>query len=236
MALVGDVSPDGRWFWDGQRWVSAVSPDGAWRWNGTAWVAGVSTPAVGTSTGRGLLRRVPGFRSHVPWKMGVAAVAYLGLAGIASVSFASALVGSNAPQNNPHNVGSPVAQVGTPSSYPAAPAPSSKPLSIPSPTPSPKHSPSPSPKPKPPPSPKPAPAPKSTCGAPANPWGYNFCGGRYITSPPANFCSYFRCIPSFWKSTNGYVDECHDGTYSHSGGRQGACSYHGGELRPLYRP
>jgi hypothetical protein len=30
------------------------------------------------------------------------------------------------------------------------------------------------------------------------------------------------------------VDECHDGTYSHSGGRSGACSYHGGELRPLY--
>jgi len=55
-----------------------------------------------------------------------------------------------------------------------------------------------------------------------------------IYSPPANFCSYFNCIKSFWTSTKGYVDECVDGTYSHSGGRQGACSYHGGELRPLY--
>ena len=48
MALVGDVSPDGRWFWDGQRWVSAVSADGAWRWNGTAW------QALGTGTNGGL--------------------------------------------------------------------------------------------------------------------------------------------------------------------------------------
>lgn len=60
------------------------------------------------------------------------------------------------------------------------------------------------------------------------------CEGALIYSPPGNFCLYFNCIPSFWKSTNGYVDKCHDGTYSHSGGRQGACSYHGGEMRPLY--
>jgi hypothetical protein len=55
-----------------------------------------------------------------------------------------------------------------------------------------------------------------------------------IYSPPTNFCDYFNCIPSFWNSTNGYVEECVDGTYSHSGGRSGACSHHGGELRPLY--
>jgi hypothetical protein len=30
------------------------------------------------------------------------------------------------------------------------------------------------------------------------------------------------------------VAECNDQMYSHSGGRQGACSYHGGEMRPLY--
>jgi hypothetical protein len=74
----------------------------------------------------------------------------------------------------------------------------------------------------------------NTCGAPQNPWGYNFCGGNFITAPPPNFCSYFACIPSFWNQTKGYVDECLDGKYSHSGGRQGACSYHGGESRPLY--
>lgn len=73
-----------------------------------------------------------------------------------------------------------------------------------------------------------------TCGAPANPFGYNFCGGSVISAPPSNFCNYFTCIPSFWVSTKGYVDQCTDGTYSHSGGRSGACSSHGGERRPLY--
>src|SRR3982751_6218635 len=31
------LCPDGRYYWDGARWVSAVSADGAWRWDGTAW-------------------------------------------------------------------------------------------------------------------------------------------------------------------------------------------------------
>jgi hypothetical protein len=79
-------------------------------------------------------------------------------------------------------------------------------------------------------------APANTCGAPTNPWGYNFCGGNLIQSPPSNFCDYFNCIPSFWKSTKGYVDQCSDGMFSHSGGRSGACSSHGGESRPLYGP
>ncbi len=77
------------------------------------------------------------------------------------------------------------------------------------------------------------PPPTNLCGAPSNPWGYNFCGAGTISSPPGSFCSYFNCIPSFWKSTNGYVEQCADGMYSHSGGRQGACSSHGGNQRPL---
>ncbi len=85
----------------------------------------------------------------------------------------------------------------------------------------------------------PAPA-QPTCdtgGAPSNPWCYTFANtGKLIYSPPSNFCGYFNCIPSFWQSTNGYVDECVDGTYSHSGGVQGACSHHQGEKRPLYQP
>ena len=76
----------------------------------------------------------------------------------------------------------------------------------------------------------------NTCGAPANPWGYNFCGGNVIYNPPGTFCNYFSCIPSFWKSTNGYVEQCADGLFSHSGGRSGSCSYHGGNRRPLYGP
>jgi hypothetical protein len=103
----------------------------------------------------------------------------------------------------------------------------------------------PTPTPTPPPTPQPVPvAPKVTappppspafnyCGAPANPWHYNFCGGNVIYVVPASFCSYFPCIPSFWQSTKGYAEECHDGMYSHSGGRPGACSYHDGELRAL---
>jgi hypothetical protein len=74
------------------------------------------------------------------------------------------------------------------------------------------------------------------CGAPANPWHYNFCAGNVITAVPSSFCSYFPCIPSFWKQVNGYAEECVDGKYSHSGGRQGACSYHAGEMRPLLGP
>jgi hypothetical protein len=75
--------------------------------------------------------------------------------------------------------------------------------------------------------------PRNLCGAPPNPWNYNFSGGGTISSPPGNFCDYFNCIASFWTSTNGYVEECMDGTYSHSGGRSGSCSSHGGNLRSL---
>jgi hypothetical protein len=60
------------------------------------------------------------------------------------------------------------------------------------------------------------------------------CPGNLIANPPGNFCAYFNCIPSFLNSTKGYVEECQDRTFSHSGGRSGSCSYHGGNWRPLY--
>jgi hypothetical protein len=84
----------------------------------------------------------------------------------------------------------------------------------------------------PPPASSPLPA-SATCGVNGNPWGYNFTCCHFITSPPANFCSYFSCISSFWNG-NGYVVECGDTRYSKSGGISGACSSHGGPLRPLY--
>jgi hypothetical protein len=39
-------SPDGNWFWDGERWNDAISEDGKWRFDGSAWVAftGARTP------------------------------------------------------------------------------------------------------------------------------------------------------------------------------------------------
>jgi hypothetical protein len=151
---------------------------------------------------------------------------------------------------------SPVANVGggataTPSETPAATdtvpstdvpalAPTSAATAVPTPVPTPTPTPLPAPPRTAPPHtapphtpPPPTAPPRSLCGAPNNPWGYNFCGGGTISSPPSNFCSYFNCIPSFWTSTNGYVEQCADGTYSHSGGRQGSCSSHGGNQRPL---
>lgn len=35
--MAGQLSPDGQYYWDGSRWVTAVSPDGAWRWDGYSW-------------------------------------------------------------------------------------------------------------------------------------------------------------------------------------------------------
>ncbi len=82
-----------------------------------------------------------------------------------------------------------------------------------------------------PPAAAPAPAaPAKFCGAPVNPYGYNYCGrGSDVYSPPADICNYFSCIANFGNGT-GYMEECQDSTVSMSGGRRGACSHHGGEL------
>jgi hypothetical protein len=67
-----------------------------------------------------------------------------------------------------------------------------------------------------------------------NPWCDNFQHGHLLYKPQIAFCTYFRCVSSFWQNTRGYVDECKDGAYSHSGGRSGDCTHHGGPRRPLY--
>jgi hypothetical protein len=86
--------------------------------------------------------------------------------------------------------------------------------------------------------PPPPPPAFNYCGAPANPWHYNFCGGNVIYSPPSNICSYFGCITSFWtedRPNDGYVIQCVDGRFSLSGGEAGSpCSSHGGPSRTLY--
>jgi hypothetical protein len=75
------------------------------------------------------------------------------------------------------------------------------------------------------------------CGSPLNPWCYSVFGGSgVIYNPPFRLCDYLPCITSFWSSTNGYVIQCADGQFSHSGGVSGSCSSHGGNGRPLYRP
>ena len=81
------------------------------------------------------------------------------------------------------------------------------------------------------------------CGAPPNPYDLNYCGtGALITKAqvPADICTYFTCIgsapsnESFWKGV-GYLEVCNDGDISLSGGRSGACSWHGGENHPVWK-
>lgn len=80
----------------------------------------------------------------------------------------------------------------------------------------------------------PTPVTADLCGAPTNPWGYNFCAnGDLVYAPAANVCSYFQCVGNFPKGT-GYLVECHDGMYSMSGGGSGACSDHNGVERAVY--
>lgn len=43
----------------------------------------------------------------------------------------------------------------------------------------------------------------------------------------ADFCTTHDCIPNY-ANGNGSTVQCADGSYSHSGGIQGACSHHGG--------
>jgi hypothetical protein len=42
-----------------------------------------------------------------------------------------------------------------------------------------------------------------------------------------DFCANHNCIPNY-PNGNGSTVQCSDGSYSHSGGVQGACSHHGG--------
>lgn len=87
-----------------------------------------------------------------------------------------------------------------------------------------------------PPTATPKPAPKYPA-INSNPYDYTLVNtGHLLYNPATDICNWLNCIASFWKSTNGYVDLCNDGTYSHSGGVQGACSRHGYEKQPVYQP
>jgi hypothetical protein len=80
----------------------------------------------------------------------------------------------------------------------------------------------------------PKPRTVSFCGAPSNPYGYNYCGrGSRIYDPKPDVCAYFDCIDNFWNGV-GYMIECNDGMVSMSGGRRGSCSHHGGNKRTVY--
>lgn len=127
------------------------------------------------------------------------------------------------------------------------PSPTATATKAPTPTPSPTQAPTPTATPQPTayvqptqaPTPVPTSAPVPTAtpapvGVNGNPWGYNFTPGNLIYSPASAFCSYFTCVSTFWTDTNGYVAECYNGSYTHSGGVRGACSRDGGVEQPLY--
>lgn len=50
----------------------------------------------------------------------------------------------------------------------------------------------------------------------------------YDNGGVADFCSTHDCIGD-WSNPGGSIVQCNDGTWSHSGGESGACSWHGGE-------
>lgn len=127
------------------------------------------------------------------------------------------------PQPNVTATAQPTATRALPTATPRPTATQARPTATPQPTAP--------PAPPRPPTATPAPA---CVGVNGNPWCYDFRPGNLIYNPPGTFCNYFNCIPNFWKSTNGYVAECNDQTFSHSGGVQGACSHHRGEWRPLH--
>lgn len=79
--------------------------------------------------------------------------------------------------------------------------------------------------------------PPATTGVYGNPWGYDFNPGSKIYAPNADFCNgvYFSCVTTFWSKTNGYVVECGNNLYSHSGGVSGACSRDSGIKATLYQ-
>jgi len=164
--------------------------------------------------------------------------AYVGLVALLLVSCGAGLNGmATAPVDQPG-----VAPTQTPSptqTRSLSPTRTSTPTPTPTPSPTPKPTPTPTAKPTPTQTPvkssAPPPPPPNLCGAPSNPWNYNFCGGAQIPNPPAQFCNYFNCIASFWNG-NGYVVECADATYSKSGGLSGVCSRHGGYLQTLWSP
>lgn len=73
----------------------------------------------------------------------------------------------------------------------------------------------------------------------SNPWDYTFTNtGHLLYQPVGSFCSsgYFTCVSTFWKDTKGFVIQCNNGRYSHSGGVQGECSRDGGPGNPVYQP
>jgi hypothetical protein len=83
--------------------------------------------------------------------------------------------------------------------------------------------------------PTPTPVPVTCNGTVMDNLCYNTdpTGGSVISNTPTGFCGYYACITSFSSGT-GYIVECGNQEWSHSGGRSGACSRDGGVIATLY--
>ncbi|SBT52426.1 hypothetical protein [Micromonospora auratinigra] len=79
----------------------------------------------------------------------------------------------------------------------------------------------------------PQPSAERSCGAPVNPFGYDFCGGQRIRKPAAGVCDWFDCVPGFWAG-KGWLVQCRDGTVSLTGGQRDSCAGHQGFRRTLW--
>ncbi|MGY0004044.1 hypothetical protein ACW0Q9_09095, partial [Micromonospora sp. I033] len=79
----------------------------------------------------------------------------------------------------------------------------------------------------------PRPAAERRCGAPANPYGYDFCGGSRIRRPAADVCDVLDCVPGFW-SGRGWLVQCRDGTVSLTGGQRDSCDGNQGYRRTFW--
>ncbi|MTK01173.1 hypothetical protein [Micromonospora sp. CP22] len=80
---------------------------------------------------------------------------------------------------------------------------------------------------------KASPKPERRCGAPENPMGYDFCGGKRIREPAREVCDHFDCVPGFWEG-RGYLVQCENGKVSLAGGSPRACGLHGGVRRTVW--
>jgi hypothetical protein len=191
--------------------VPGFSPDGRWWWNGYEWMAASrQSPLQPTRAPAQAPRRLP-HQSRRFWIVAGSIVGALALMGAFNAAVSNR-PGTGAAQR--------AATAPTPTSDIAlnTPTPTSSPTPAPTPTVAasarpasttvpPRQRKAAAPPAAPPPhaadqrppqqAPPPPPPPPNTCGAPPNPWGYNFCGGTLIPSPNSAFCSYFDCIPSF---------------------------------------
>ncbi|MBO4164095.1 MULTISPECIES: hypothetical protein [Micromonospora] len=86
-----------------------------------------------------------------------------------------------------------------------------------------------------PPSPVPSPSVvrERRCGAPANPMGYDYCGGERVRKPDHRVCDWFDCVPQFWAG-RGYLVSCRDGAVSLTGGQPKPCAGHDGVRRTVH--